>query len=289
MAPQGSAARGAGLTPATTASRVGRDGALALRFERRGDRSVLAGCRWRLPLQVLAPLALDDAAAIVSILNPTGGLVGGDRLVVDVAVGAGAHACLTTPSATKVYRTAVGPAEQAVRLTLAPGARLEWVPDHTIPFAGAALRQRVEAEVPEGAALVLVDAFAAGRVARGEAWRFALLDSALSLRDARGWLLHDRLVLRDGAPGPGLGSAEGRPYVATVAVIADAGLAAFVDDVTALDGDDAEVGAGLLPRRGALVRCLAADAPALARTLDTVWAAARRRVLGRPPLALRKP
>src|SRR5213594_3902189 len=264
MAPQGSAARGAGLTPATTASRVGRDGALALRFERRGDRSVLAGCRWRLPLQVLAPLALDDAAAIVSILNPTGGLVGGDRLVVDVAVGAGAHACLTTPSATKVYRTAVGPAEQAVRLTLAPGARLEWVPDHTIPFAGAALRQRVEAEVPEGAALVLVDAFAAGRVARGEAWRFALLDSAL--------------VLRDGAPGPGLGSAEGRPYVATVAVIADAGLAAFVDDITALGGDDAEVGAGLLPRRGALVRCLAADAPALARTLDGVWAAARRRV-----------
>src|SRR5881628_737261 len=123
MAPQGSAARGAGLTPAPTASRVGRDGTLALRFERRGDRSVLAGCRWRLPLQVLAPLALDDA------------------------VGAGAHACLTTPSATKVYRTAVGPAEQAVRLTLAPGARLEWVPDHTIPFAGAALRQRVEAEV----------------------------------------------------------------------------------------------------------------------------------------------
>jgi len=96
-------------------------------------------------------------------------------------------------------------------------------------------------------------------------------------------------VLRDGAPGPGLGSAEGRPYVATVAVIADAGLAAFVDDVTALGGDDAEVGAGLLPRRGALVRCLAADAPALARTLDGVWAAARRRVLGRPPLALRKP
>src|SRR5438034_630313 len=152
-----------------------------------------------------------------------------------------------------------------------------------------ALRQRVEAEVPEGAALVLVDAFAAGRVARGEAWRFALLDSALSLRDARGWLLHDRLVLRDGAPGPGLGSAEGRPYVATVAVIADAGLAAFVDDVTALGGDDAEVGAGLLPRRGALGPCPAPDAPALARTLDGVWAAARRRVLGRPPLALRKP
>jgi urease accessory protein len=262
---------------------------LRLAFERRGDRTVLGGCRWTLPLQVLTPLALDDAAAIVSILNPTGGLVGGDRLAIDVSVGPGAHACLTTPSATKVYRTAAGPAEQEVRLTLAPGARLEWVPDHTIPFAGAAFRQRLEAYAPEGATLVLVDAFAAGRVARGEAWRFALLDSALSVRDARGWLLHDRLVLRDGAPGPGLGLAEDRPYVASVAVIADAGLAAFVDDVAASGGADAEVGAGLLPRRGALVRCLAADAPALARVLDAVWAAARRRVLGLPPLALRKP
>src|SRR3989442_842311 len=131
------------------------------------------------------------------------------------------------------------PAEETVRLTLAPGARLEWVPDHTIPFAGAALRQRVEAVVPEGATLVLVDAFAAGRVARGEAWRFALLDSALSLRDGRGWLLCDRCLLRDGAPGPRLGFAEDRPYVATIAVIADTGTPPFADAVAALGGADA--------------------------------------------------
>src|SRR5262249_19212574 len=154
MAAQGSAAGASGLMPAL--ARVGRDGALTLRVERRGARSVLTGCRWTLPLQVLAPVALDDAALIVSVLNPTGGLVGGDRLVVDIEVGADAHACLTTPSATKVYRTAASPAEQTVRLTLAPGARLEWVPDHTIPFAGAALRQRIEADVAEGAVLFVV-------------------------------------------------------------------------------------------------------------------------------------
>jgi urease accessory protein len=289
MAPQGLAATGPGLTRADAADRVGRDGSLSLVFERRLQRTVVAACRWRVPLQVLAPVALDDPAAVVSILNPTGGLVGGDRLTIDVTAGPGAHACLTTPSATKVYRTLGAPAEQVVRLTLGPDARVEWVPDHTIPFAGAALRQRLEAEVGEGATLVVVDAFAAGRVARGEAWRFALLDAALRVRDARGWLLHDRLVLREGTPGPGLGFAEGRPYLATVAVIADAGLAGFVDDVSALADDDTEVGAGLLPRRGVLVRCLAADAPALARALDGVWATARRRVLGLTPLALRKP
>ena len=287
MAADRSDAGPAGLT--APATRVGRDGALWLRVEHRRGRSVLAGCRWTMPLQVMAPVALDDPAAVVCVLNPTGGLVGGDRLAIDVAVGADAHACLTTPSATKVYRTAAGPAEQTVRLELAPRARLEWVPDHTIPFAGAALRQRVEAEVSDGATLLLIDAFAAGRVARGETWRFALLDSTLGVRDARGWLLYDRLVLADGAPGPGLGLAEDRLYVATVVLIADAGLAAFASDVDALAGGDVDVGTALLARRGVLVRCLAADAPALARAVDAIWAAARRRALALPPLALRKP
>jgi len=288
MVAQRLAAGAAGLTPTT--ARVGRDGTLSLRVERAGERSVVAACRWTMPLQVLAPMALDDSAAIVSVLNPTGGLVGGDRLAIDVAVGPAAHACVTTPSATKVYRTSGEPVEQTVRLTVATHGRLEWVPDHTIPFAGAALRQRVEADVAEGAALVLVDAFTAGRVARGEMWRFAMLDSALSVRDAGGWLLHDRLVLRDGTPGSGLGLAEDRPYVATVVVIADGGVAAFADDVAELDrGHDVSVGAALLPRRGALVRCLVSDAPALVRTVDAIWAAARRRVLDLPPLRLRKP
>jgi urease accessory protein len=270
------------------ASRVGRDGRLALGFERRGPRTVVARCRYTLPLQVLAPMALDDSAAIVSVLNPTGGLVGGDALSIEVDVGPGAHACLTTPSATKVYRAASAPATQDVALRVADGARLEWIPDHTIPHAGAAFRQVLSAEVGEGAALVVVDAFAAGRIARGEAWRFALLDSTLAIRDRSGPVLHDRFVLRDGGP-RGLGVTEERPYFATVVVVADAGLAAFAERVAAL-GDDAGValGAGRLGRRGAVVRCLAADAPALVRALDAVWAAARIEVLGLAPLALRK-
>jgi urease accessory protein len=270
------------------ASRVGRDGRLALAFERRGSRTVVARCRYTLPLQVLAPMALDDSAAIVSVLNPTGGLVGGDALSIEVDAGPGAHACLTTPSATKVYRAESAPATQEVALRVADGARLEWVPDHTIPHAGAAFRQVLSAEVGEGAALVVVDAFAAGRVARGEAWRFALLDSTLTIRDRGGPVLHDRFVLRDGGP-RGLGVTEGRPYFATVVVVADAGVAAFAERVAALDDDAAiDLGAGRLARRGAVVRCLAADAPALGRVLDAVWAAARVEVLGLPPLALRK-
>jgi urease accessory protein len=272
----------------TATSRVGRDGRLMLGFERRGERTVLARCRSTLPLQVLAPVALDDPAAIVSVLNPTGGLVGGDTLVIEVDAAPGAHACLTTPSATRVYRTASEATLQHVALRVASGAQLEWVPDHTIPYAGAALRQAIEADVADGATCVIVDAFAAGRVARGERWRFALLDATLSARDARGRLLHDRFILDSAAP-RGLGITDGRPYFATIAVVADAGIDAFIDRVTELDvGGAADVAAGRLPRRGAIARCLAADAPALGDVVDAVWAAARCEVLKVPPLRLRK-
>jgi hypothetical protein len=54
-------------------------------------------------------------------------------------------------------------------------------------------------------------------------------------------------------------------------------------------GAAVSVAAATLPRRGALVRCLAPAAPLLLDAIDRVWATARREVLALPPLALRKP
>jgi urease accessory protein len=272
------------------AGRVGRDGALSLRFERREAATVLVGCRSTLPLQVLVPVALDDTAAVVSMLNPTGGVLGGDRLTVEVELGPGAHACLTTPSATRIYRSGGEPAVQSVRLALARGAIAEWVPDHTIPSPGAALRHTMDVEVGEGAVLVAVDAWAAGRVARGEAWRFERLDAAFTIRDAMGLLLHDRFVLEGGRDWPALGLAEGRPYFATIVVVADRGLDAFVTALPVVVAREPalDAAAARLPRRGAVVRCLAASAPALTSAVADIWACARRTLLGAAPLDLRK-
>jgi urease accessory protein len=277
------------------AARVGRDGALRLGFARRGPATVVAGCRFTLPLQVLAPMALDDPAAVVSILNPTGGLAGGDRLEIDVQAGAGAHAVLTTPSATRVYRAEGEPTVQTVRLSIGPRAVVEWVPDHTIPFAGSALRQAIDVELDETAGLILVDAFAAGRVAAGEAWRFALLESAISIHDPGGWLLHDRFVLRgptrkDDPAFDGPGFTESCPYFASIAVVGAFDRDRFAADVRSLDasGGATKIGVAVLPRRGALVRSLAPSAPALLDAVEGCWRLARAAVLGLPPLALRK-
>ncbi|HYE89627.1 MAG TPA: urease accessory protein UreD [Terriglobales bacterium] len=278
------------MDPHGSPARVGRDGALSLRVERRGTASVLAGCRFTLPLQVLTPLALDDTALVVSILNPTGALFGGDRLRIEVHAAPGAHTLLTTPSATKVHRTDGPDAEQDVRLTVAAGAVVEWVPDHTIPFTGSAYRGRLHAHVGAGGGLVVVDAFSAGRVTRGESWGFRSLESALTIVDDEGWLLHDRFVLPGAARWGGLGFTEGAPYFATVAVVSPAP----VDDLVAaaragLAAGRLRAGVGRLPRRGVLVRCLADDAPALEHGLRALWDALRPAAVGAAPVDLRKP
>jgi urease accessory protein len=269
-------------------ARVGRDGALRLRVERWHERSVVTGCRWTLPLQVLAPLALPDPAVVVSLLNPTGGVLGGDRLAIDVDVGPEAHACLTTPSATKVYRTAGEPAVQTVRLRVGPGAILEWLPDHTIPFAGSDYRQSIEAEVADGGCLVLVDAFSAGRVAAGERWRFHRLQSVLTVRGPRGEVVHDRFVLTGAADG--LGATEGADYFATLIVVAGRELDALADAVPGLAARTAggRAGGAHLERGVLVARCLAPSAIALLDIVARFWDASRRLVLGLAPLALRK-
>src|SRR6202162_3659141 len=90
--------------------RVGRDGFLRLRFARSGESTILAQSRFSLPLQALTPLTLADGASYLMLLNPTGGVLGGDHLVTEIAQETGTHVCLTTPSATRIYRTAPQPA-----------------------------------------------------------------------------------------------------------------------------------------------------------------------------------
>ena len=283
--------------------------------------------RYALPLQVLEPMELEAGVAALMLLNPTGGVVGGDRLHTEVRLGAGSHACLTTPSATRVYRSAGPTAVLTFRAALGPGARLEYVPDHLIPSPGARARQSTELVLAPGATALVLDAWSVGRPARGEAWDFAELDFALRVSDRDGPILRERACLGGRRFWDRLGGAEGHAYVATFAAVGAAGgggaargggtgsdvaaTAAARSDV-ATTGDaksgaidwmslaqalaravsdragTAQVGVSALGRGGTLARVLAPSAPALLGVTDTLWAASRGWLWDLPPLALRK-
>ena len=255
---------------------------------------MLTARRFTLPLQALEPMALgDEGAASLLLLNPTGGILGGDRLDTEVVLGAGAHVVLSTPSATRVYRSPGRPAVQRTTLTLGPGAVLEWMPDHLIPSPGARLRQETEITMAPDATLLFWDAWATGRAARGEAWGFDLLDTRVTVRDPAGLLARERAVLAGGPRLDGWGGTEGFAYVATLLVLGPdrpgwPDLAGPLHAALTEAAPECRAGVTTLARGGLLARVLAPRAPALAAGLAALWAGARRRLLGRPPLDLRK-
>jgi urease accessory protein len=226
------------------------------------------------------------------LLNPTGGVLGGDSLTTRVHVGAGAHVCLTTPAATRVYRSPGAAATHAFEARVEEGGRLEYVPEHLIPSPGARLRQTTDVSLARGGALIVADAWAVGRAARGERWCFDELDLGLTVRDDDGLILRERAIL-DRVARDGLGGTEGFAYAATFAAIAPgaSGWDALQQELFAALADaapDARHGVGPLVRSGVMARLLCPSAPVLDAGVRALWAVSRRRLLGLEPVSLRK-
>ncbi len=234
-----------------------------------------------------------SGVATVMLLNPTGGLVGGDVVETSVFLGRGSRVCLTTAAATRVYRSTGAPAVQRFSAVLEGDAALEYLPDHLIPSPGARLRQSVEVTLGPGSTLIAVDALAVGRIARGERWRFDELDSEIVVRDPGGLLLRERAVLTGARPLGGLGGTEGSGYVATFIAVSPwrEGWDELGEELcTVMEASSPATGWAVtrLGRGGLLARLLCPSAPGLQQAVGTLWAVTRRRLLGLGPPLLRK-
>ena len=96
------------------------------------------------------------------LVHPPGGIVGGDSLRIDVELAHRAHALITTPGATRFYRSAGETAVQAVEAHVADGARLEWLPLETIAYPGALAENRMCFKLAAGAEMIGWDVLALG-------------------------------------------------------------------------------------------------------------------------------
>lgn len=141
---------------------------LRLDYRRSGERTVAHDLHSG-PLRVLQPLYPEGPGICHHVIvHPPGGLVGGDELHVQLRLQSGCHALLTTPGATRFYRSEGAPALQRVQLQLDAGARLEWLPLETIAYSGCLADNRVVAELAPGAELMGWDLLALGLPAAGQ-------------------------------------------------------------------------------------------------------------------------
>jgi urease accessory protein len=169
---------------------------LELGYTAREERTVLSHRRHNGPLLVQKPFYPEGARVCHSTLvHPPGGIAGGDRLQIDVAADAGAHAVITTPGATKWYRSNGNVAEHRSELRLASGARLEWLPQASIVFDAAQAKQTHRVSLQPNARYIGWDIVCFGRIARGERFASGRFQSRTEIVGADGRLWSDQAIV----------------------------------------------------------------------------------------------
>lgn len=158
------------------------------------------------PLRLLKSLYPEGDAICHSVLvHPPSGLVGGDTLDITLSVDEGAHALITTPGATRFYRSPQGtPARQQLSARLQPGARLEWLPLEAIAYPGCEAHNEARFTLAPGAELLAWDLTALGLPGAGQPFESGRFTQHLEIPGRwleRGTLDAGDALLMDGSLG----------------------------------------------------------------------------------------
>jgi urease accessory protein len=173
---------------------------LELGYEHQDGTTRLTSRRHTGPLVVQKPFYPEGPEVCHSIvLHPPGGIAGGDWLEIDVTVSDSARSLITTPGAAKWYRSAGPTAEQHIRMQIAEGASLEWLPQENIVFDQSRVHMRTLVHLAPGAHYIGWDVTRLGRTASGERFEVGELRSRTEILRAGRRLWGDYARFEGGA------------------------------------------------------------------------------------------
>lgn len=264
---------------------------LELHYRRDGDRT-LADDRHRGPLRVLRRLYPEGPAVCHHVLvHPPGGLAGGDALAIDARLDAGTHALLTTPGATRFYRSRGEVASQSAQFRLGEGARLEWLPLETIAYPQCRAVNRLHFELADAAQMIGSDLLALGLPASGapfEHGRFEQQIEAPGLWLERGVIDGADRLLLDSPLGLGGHRVLGTLWIASAAALPGAVREACLEAARRCIAEAAgPAGVSAPDPRLVVLRALATRVEPAQALLRAVWARWREQLWGLPACAPR--
>jgi urease accessory protein len=262
---------------------------LRLDYAHEGGRSV-ARFAHDGPLRILQSFWPEGPGVCHNVLvHPPGGLVGGDTLAIAVRAGPGSHGLVTTPGASRFYRSESAAAVQGVHLHLEAGARLEWLPLEALYYSGCRAENRLRMALAPGAELLGWDVAALGLPQAAQPFVRGTVLQHLELEHAwleRGHIAADDARLLDGPLGLAGHRCLASLFFATGEDLPRARREAFLDAARAVIADDplaASAGATAPGPRVVVVRVLAPLVEPAVRLLKAVRRAWRPLAWALPP------
>ena len=169
---------------------------LELRFSKSKSKTFLSTRKHIGPLTIQRPFYPEGGLCHLYLLHPPGGIVGGDQLSIEVNTDSNSSSLLTTPGATKVYRTSDHKHSSINQnFIVAEDSSFEWLPMETIVFPGANSQFSSKLLLSGNARVAAWEIYCLGRPAINESFDFGSLNFSLELwRDGMPILL-DKLMI----------------------------------------------------------------------------------------------
>ena len=217
------------------------------------------------------------------VVHPPGGIAGGDDLRVNVGANASAHALLTTPGASKLYKSSGAAASQHVTLRVEDDACIEWLPQESIVFDAADASLALEIDVRDEGRVIAWEISTLGREAMGEQFASGRLRTRFVVRQAGRTTLHELGSVRGGSPF--LESPvgwRGARACGTMIVVGHAIDDALLHKCREGLGEGCETAVTRLAPKLLVVRYLGPSATRARAAFVAVWGCLRNAVAGRP-------
>ncbi len=179
---------------------AGWNARIALGFKKRENTTILSRREHQGPLRVQKPLYPEGNGICHTILlHPPGGIVAGDQLHIAIELEALSHALITTPGASKWYRSPGPRAVQQLTMHVREGGVLEWLPQESIVFDQAKVDIHNQITLAAHAVYFGWETFCLGRRASGERFTHGTLDLLTRIERESKPLWIERALLQGGS------------------------------------------------------------------------------------------
>ncbi|MCX5517196.1 urease accessory protein UreD [Kaistia defluvii] len=277
--------------PQLPSGSFGKNAMLRLGFEPGPHRSLLRTLHRRAPLIVQQALYWDEempGLPCVSIISNAGGILQGDRNVVEIDMAAGSQAHVTTQSATRIHEMDANYASQTQELTLAAGSYLEYIARPIIPARNSRFIQATKVSIDPTATLIYSEILMPGRkhYGDGEIFQYKLFSSTVEAARPDGTALFaEKFVIEpDVSELSRMGVMGGFHVFGNVIVLTPKENAdALFDRVTPAFDADNEIayGASRLPNdAGIIFKVLAMESAPVMAKIREFWSEAREIAAG---------